>query len=202
MKDWRRVGKITLMAIAVFFAGLYFYSTSEHAGTDSVEVEDLASYGMPGVGLHISYPKWITADDIGATNGVVIVTAVDGSYVQSGTLTVLFDCDPDTFMTVDEDGSLKDPILEIDVGRKQAFYLQPRDQKVLTTEAKSVIVTHLKTGTGVHTIPDLEFPVKLESPTWKMARDWSSGFTPVPLPSFLMATFSVGWFVVGRSRRP
>ncbi len=202
LKDWRRVGKVALIAIALFLGGLYFYSNSQHVGLGSVGIEDMTPYGIPDVGIHINYPEWLTADDVEITNKAVIFSVIGHNAVITDTLTIFFNHDRTILKIVDKDGAAKSPRLEITManpaGEPEEFYIQPLDHNALKRAPSTRITTQIENDTVTRQdIPELEFSVKLEEPTWKTVRD-----LPFILSSIAgSAGLALFWFLWDRFKK-
>ncbi|MBN1991592.1 MAG: hypothetical protein JW953_02735 [Anaerolineae bacterium] len=202
IKDWRRVGKVTLLAIAFFLAGLWFFSKEAHCGTSSIVIENLASYGIANVGIHINHPGWLTADDIGTINKSVTVSVIGHNAVQTDTLTLLFQYDRTILELVDKNGNLMSAQLALKTdnpgGAPEVFYVRPLDHNALKKTTSTQLIPQIETGPMIwQSIPELGFFIQLENPTWKIVRDLASMYS-FPFSGTVLAGMSFLWFLWDR----
>lgn len=201
IKDWRRFGKVTLLAIALLLAILYLYSKSTHTGVRYVNVDSLQAYSLSDVEIYINYPSWVTADDIDLSKKAVSVLVRGNNSVVTDTLTLFFNYNPAVLKITDQDGKAISSKFQITMGNPsgepQEFYLQALDRNALEHALPTTtITTQIETKTVKRQkIPELELEIQLENPLWKDSRDIFLFLSPL---SFSGGVF---WFILDRLRK-
>jgi hypothetical protein len=201
IKDWRRFGKVTLLAIAFLLAILYLYSKSTHTGVRHVNVDSLQAYRLSDVGVCINYPNWVTADDIDLNKKAVSVLVRGNKSVTTDTLTLFFDYNPAVLKIIDKNGKAISSKFELTMGNPsgepQEFYIQALDRKALEHALPTTtITTQIETKTVKRQkVPELALAIQLENPFWKDLRDLFLFLSPL---SFSGGVF---WFLLDRLKK-
>ena len=200
IKDWHRFGKVTLVTIALLLGGLYIYSKVTHAGITTVEIPDLAYYGITGVEISINYPTWLTAEDI-ETNKKVVSMRIKGNNTSSTEpLTISFDYQWSILKVTNENGKAISPSFKMQMtnpdGAPHEFSLKPVSLNILRIHPRVEVKTEIKTKTiKKQEIKELNLHINLENPIWKTLRDIF-----LYLGSFSF-TSGIFWFIWERMKR-
>jgi hypothetical protein len=201
IKDWRRFGKVALVAIALLLAILHFYSKSTHTGVHHVNVTSLQGYSLADVGISINYPTWLTADDVDLSKKIVSVLVRGNKSVTKDPLTLLFDYNPAVLKITDKTGKTISSRFDLPMGNPsgepQEFYLQVLDRKALQYALPTTtITTQIETkAVKRQKVAELSLEVQLENPFWKDLRDLFLFLSPL---SFGGGVF---WFILDRLKK-
>jgi hypothetical protein len=201
IKDWRRFGKVALVAIALLLAILHFYSKSTHTGVHHVNVTSLQGYSLADVGISINYPTWLTADDVDLSKKIVSVLVRGNKSVTKDPLTLLFDYNPAVLKITDKTGKTISSRFDLPMGNPsgepQEFYLQVLDRKALQHALPTTtITTQIETkAVKRQKVSELALEIQLENPFWKDLRDLFLFLSPL---SFGGGVF---WFMLDRLKK-
>jgi hypothetical protein len=160
-----------LVVLAIVSGVLWLYAEIKHTGRDVISAQPLADYGS-NVSVRISYPTWLTADniDIGerpdSQGGQVVVT------VQGGTLAHFAFADNPLITIRDDEGKLFNEREITNPGEKFEVYLYVVDSSALISST-TTITPVIRTPDGVSSVTadELACPIELEPATWRSFRD-------------------------------
>ena len=192
VRDRRRILQLAVAAVGIVSAGLWAFSDYAHTRI-LIKRHQLDAYGK--IAVEISYPSWLTTDDIDScTNKAIILSLVGNASSATRVITISLNYDHAVLLPVNKKGDAISPVFPIVATEPFAqpveFCLRPKDRHVLSKQM-TAITPHVESPISSEQavpIKELAFDIQLEDPTWKIFRE-------ICKYGGISAPAAIGWYL-------
>jgi hypothetical protein len=180
-------------------AGLWFFSNNSHAGLDSTPQKSLENYGLGATQLQITYPRWLTIDNVGSCTAEVTITVFGTPNPPVNPIEISFLYNHADLFVSDNNCQALSPSFNLNTantaGLPYQFYIMLPRRDVLAK--RQIVVTPQVRDSANNGQPypatNLEFTIQLEDPLWEGIRNIGQVlFGATTISSFLVALYA--WY--------
>ena len=180
------------LLLGLALAGLWSFSEVSHAGIDSTARRSLAAYGLGDVEVQLSYPRWLTAEDLTDCSDKITLTVFGNLHPEVSPIEMLLAYNHANLYLANKECNAVSSRLDIPTnnlaGEPVEFFVKLPRREILSTSAITVTPAVRDPAKGGPYFPalDLSFAIQLEDPLWQTIRDLCKfGFGVTTAPALL-----------------
>jgi len=176
LRNGRAVLRLAVAIILVSIAGMWWFSETAHTGQGSTPVRPLSTYGIDGVSVQITYPQWLTGEDINDCTDKIVVYVYGNRATLTQTADIVIPLDRARLASTDTSCQAQDSVIPIShaspAGEPFRLHVQVLNREALAKGPMSVVPVVLNPTIG-QALPaaDLAFTIQFEDATWQTIRD-------------------------------
>ncbi len=197
--DRKMFVRVAGLMSGLVLAGLWFFSNNSHAGLDSTPQKSLENYGLGATQLQITYPRWLTIDNVGSCTAEVTITVFGTPNPPVNPIEISFLYNHADLFVSDNNCQALSPSFNLNTantaGLPYQFYIMLPRRDVLAK--RQIVVTPQVRDSANNGQPypatNLEFTIQLEDPLWEGIRNIGQVlFGATTISSFLVALYA--WY--------
>ena len=180
------------LLLGLALAGLWSFSEVSHAGIDSTARRSLAAYGLGDVEVQLSYPRWLTAEDLTDCSDKITLTVFGNLHPEVSPIEMLLAYNHANLYLANKECNAVSSRLDIPTnnlaGEPVEFFVKLPRREILSTSSITVTPAGRDPAKGGPYFPalDLSFAIQLEDPLWQTIRDLCKfGFGVTTAPALL-----------------